>query len=122
MLYFRVEGFTAFEPNCTVPNHTVSYVGPPTIQGSLQLVRACISVLVASVYTFLHYNLPFSSRQLDGFSDKFRRWLECEVYVVPGLAVLAPELVYAPALIDCSMHGYGLKSCVSNRNRRTLLG
>ena len=101
MLYLQVDGFSSFEPYCTTPNTTVSYVGPPKIRGSLELVWTCTTVLIAGVYTVLHYDIPYNERQLQGFTNaNFVRWLKCEIYFVPVLTVLAPELVYAASFID----------------------
>jgi hypothetical protein len=95
-------GFSTFEPQCTLSDHVVNYVAAPDVRGSLNLVWACIGVLATCVYTVLHYDLPWNECQM---TESQRRgflatWLKCEIYLVPVLTVLAPELVYGTAFID----------------------
>ncbi|KAM0710522.1 hypothetical protein Q7P35_002885 [Cladosporium inversicolor] len=95
-------GFSTFEPQCTLSDHAANYVAAPDVRGSLNLVWACIGVLATCVYTVLHYDLPWNEYQM---TESQRRgflatWLKCEIYLVPVLTVLAPELVYGTAFID----------------------
>ncbi len=101
--------FRAFEPNCTSPHDHVTWVSPPPLRGTMDIIFSCFSVLLICTWAIQHLSVPphkthfwnhkiIKSKQYSAFLDDARfnytklKWM--------GMSLLAPEYILAKALSE----------------------
>ncbi|KAF2724004.1 hypothetical protein K431DRAFT_282272 [Polychaeton citri CBS 116435] len=86
-----VSGYSTFSPQCTLPEHSVNYVGGPNARGLLQILWTCMATIIACTYTVLYLELP----ETKGFWTNLWDDLKCA-----AITILAPEVVMVIAMLD----------------------
>lgn len=104
--------FTAFQPTCKAPPENVTWVTPPYIRGTLDIIWGCFSVLLICTWTIQYLSVPphkepkehswkrqfVKNAHYSAFVDNFRfnitklKWMT--------MSLLAPELILAKTLAE----------------------
>ena len=105
--------FKAFEPNCTSPRDHVSWVSPPAIRGTMDIIFSTFSVLLICTWAIQHLSVPphkthFWNRKTvkdGGYSARYSAFLDDARFNYTKLkwmatSLLAPEYILAKALSE----------------------
>ena len=102
-------GFEAFEPNCSSPRSHVTWVSPPAVRGTMDIIFSTFSVLLICTWAIQHLSVPphkthfwnhkiVKDARYSAFLDDARfnytklKWM--------GMSLLAPEYILAKALSE----------------------
>ena len=55
---YATHAFVAFKSHCTLPPKTVQYVSNPDVRGTLQILWACLTVLILCTWSIQHLAVP----------------------------------------------------------------
>ena len=112
LLFGVSHGFKAFEPTCTAPSDDVTWVSPPSIRGTMDVIFSCFSVLLICTWAIQHLSVPphkepheyswnrrfVKSQTYSAFLDDARfnfsklKWM--------AMSLLAPEYILSKALSE----------------------
>ncbi|RAH63554.1 hypothetical protein BO85DRAFT_444801 [Aspergillus piperis CBS 112811] len=99
LLTSKVQAFSTFHTNCTLPPQQTSFVSAPNTRGTLQILWSSLFTILACTWTVLHLNVPEYAPKPE--IKDFKKWLKWMVdkYQHPTkwflLTVLAPEIPFA---------------------------
>ena len=99
--------FRAFQPNCTAPNDDVTWVSPPSVRGTMEIIFSCFSILLICTWAIQHLSVPshrdhywnhklVQSEQYSAFLDDARfnysklKWM--------FVSLMAPEYILSKSL------------------------
>lgn len=92
---------STFSPNCTLPEATVNYVSSPDIQGTLDVLWSCLSILLLCTWTVQHLNVPFKRNPPTKLASILQAILlvaEKALWMLVNL--IFPEWMLGKALLD----------------------
>jgi hypothetical protein len=93
---------STFQPNCTLPPTGVNFVRAANARGTLDIAWSSLSVVLLCTWTVLHLNVPAPIRTHGAWIKlglMFERTLDKLKWM--ALTVVAPELLFGKALVDC---------------------
>lgn len=105
-------GFKAFMPNCTTPPDHVTWVSPPAVRGTMDIIFSCFSVLLICTWAIQHLSVPPHKHHSEhSWNRRFVRNLQYSAFLDDlrfnftklkwmGLSVLAPEYILSKALSE----------------------
>lgn len=87
--------------NCTLPAPGTTYVPPPNIRGTLDILFSCLAVVLLSTWSILHPNVPPPVSPINN-KQKFMRivWRVWGKVKWMLFNIIAPEWPFAAALND----------------------
>ena len=101
--------FRAFEPNCTAPRDHVTWVSPPSVRGTMEIIFSCFSVLLVCTWAIQHLSVPphrdhywnhklVESKQYSAFLDDARFNYSKLKWMV--MSLIAPEYILSKSLSE----------------------
>ena len=98
-----VDGFAAWQPNCTLPSQHVNFMSSPQVRGTMDIIWTCFALLLLCTWTIQHLMVPAQKdhtevsviRKLLGkvhFNYQKLKWM--------GLCIGGPEYVLGKALTE----------------------
>ncbi|KAF8856180.1 hypothetical protein BDZ45DRAFT_727652 [Acephala macrosclerotiorum] len=99
---------TTFNPNCTLPTSSTTFVASPNARGTLSILWNCLSIIILCTWNIQHLSIPACRSYYDKFGKKHgwaRRTWWAIIDTRTGLSwmaltVLVPEYVMGRALSE----------------------
>lgn len=120
ILVSHSDAFTIFDPACTTPTESVSFVGAPSVRGTITIIWSCLSVIILCVWSIQHLCVPVyhnpKQRELEShFTEKINFFILKGKWTI--ITFFGPEYIFAKALAEMLAAVYSrneFKECGKN--------
>jgi hypothetical protein len=92
-----------FQPSCTLPNSTVTFVATSNVRGTLDIVWSCLNILLLCTWSILHLNVPI---EIQGAPKGHLASIKVDIYLAwrkvkwMAFVLFAPEMLLGVSLAD----------------------